>query len=61
LIVDDGRWELGQLGRGMINDDEQFEIIEYHPIRMKLYTSGWLNITFNHLNLSFDNSSVVPF
>ena len=59
-LNEDGVWELGQRG-SCPNNDEQYEIIEFHPIRMKLFMSGWMHMTYNHLKLSLDNTTVLPF
>ena len=59
-LNEDGGWELGKVG-SCPNNDEQYEIIEFHPIRMKLFMSGWIQMTYNHLRLSLDNTTVLPF
>ena len=60
----EGIWDLGHVGRGydQVNDDQQYEIIEFHPIRMKLFFSGWWHISYNQLRLRLDQPqlSIVP-
>ena len=60
-LRDDGVWECGQLGSTInLNNDEQYRIIGYDPIRLKIHLSGWLHITYNHIVLSLDNSQIIP-
>ena len=56
----EGIWDYGHLGEGIdpINDEIKYEIIAFHPIRMKLFFSGWFHISYNHLTLRFDQPKV---
>ena len=59
-LRDDGVWECGQLGSPLLNNDEQYRIMDYNPIRLKIHLSGWLHITYNHIVLSLNNTKIIP-
>jgi hypothetical protein len=41
------------------NDDEDYRIVQYFPIRLKLLNSGYVHMTINKFNLSDDDKIIL--
>ena len=41
------------------NDDEQYQIVQYWPIRLKLLNSGYVHMTLNKFKLSDDDNIII--
>ena len=41
------------------NDDEQYQIVQYWPIQLKLLNSGYVHMTLNKFKLSDDDNLIV--
>ena len=55
---DTGEWDVS-IGCNDDLDGNTYQVIEYHPIRIKLYNNGLFQILFYHIKLNIQSNKIV--